>query len=145
MAGSSSPTRASSVSTVASPGSSTCSRRVPAAVASPEPSRTWTCTAGSAYRSAGGHLLKPAVGERDRHRALADRGRHALRRATSHIARCEQARQARLEGERVALERPARGTAALVEQVGAGEDEAGAIVRTPLSSAQAVRGAPRCR
>src|SRR5947209_4996333 len=83
-------------------------------------------------------LLQPAEGERGRHRALADGGRDPLRRSMADVARREETGPARLERERVAVERPAPGPlAAAEEQVGPGEDEAcrvglDALARAPL-------------
>jgi hypothetical protein len=57
----------------------------------------------------GGRVMRRQVlvDERDGHRALADRARHALDRARAHVAGHEHAGHARLEQVRVALERPA--------------------------------------
>ena len=49
--------------------------------------------------------------EGDGHAALADGGGHALHRAEAHVAAGEDARDARLQEVRVALERPAAGCA----------------------------------
>jgi hypothetical protein len=73
------------------------------------------------------------VGQGHGHRALADGPGDALGRAVADVARGEQAGDARLEGERVAVERPVLGALAALEQVGAGEALAGAgiLLATP--------------
>src|ERR1700687_5393556 len=55
-----------------------------------------------------------AMGERDRHRALADGGGEALDRSMRYIARRVDARPAGFQEERIALEWPARGALASV-------------------------------
>src|SRR3954470_25017897 len=71
------------------------------------------------------------------HRALSHRGGHTLRRAVADVPCGEQAYAARLERERVAVERPALGPVAVCKEVLSGEDVAGAVgedvlARTPV-------------
>src|SRR4029078_5852575 len=54
----------------------------------------------------GAETAQILVDQGDRHRAFADRRRDALDRALAHVARDEEARMARLEEERRAIERP---------------------------------------
>ena len=63
--------------------------------------------------------LEELVQELDRDRTVADRRRDPLDRAVAHVARGEDAGQARLEQEGIAVEGPRAGG-----QVGPGEDEA---------------------
>lgn len=65
--------------------------------------------------------------ERYGHRALADRAGHPLGRAAAYVSRGEEPRHARLQRERVAVERPIVGPSAVVQQVRAREDVAGAV------------------
>src|SRR6185503_20794564 len=67
-------------------------------------------------------LGQPPVGECGRHRALADGPCHALRRPVADVACGEEARHARLERERVAVERPVRGPLACAQEVWPRED-----------------------
>src|SRR6266511_943037 len=69
-------------------------------------------------------LVQAMKRERSRHGALADGAGHPLGGAVADVARREEAGPARLERERVSIERPALGACSAVEQVGAGEDEA---------------------
>ncbi len=63
--------------------------------------------------------------ERDRHAALADGGRDALHRAGANVAAREDARDARLQEVRVAVELPAL----FGRQIRAREDEAAVVER----------------
>src|ERR671930_2725047 len=70
--------------------------------------------------SAAGEVLVDLL---DRDRALPDRGGHPLGRTVAHVADGEHPGQARLERHRPALQRPPWRRRAVVEQVGAGDDE----------------------
>src|SRR6266705_5683320 len=75
--------------------------------------------------------------ERGDHRAFSNRGGHALRRAVADVACGEEPYAARLERERIAIERPAVGRVARCEEILAGQDVAGSIgedvlARTPV-------------
>ena len=63
---------------------------------------------GEATAAAALGVLEVLVHEGDRHAALADRGGDALDRAEAHVAAREDARDARLEQVRVAVELPVR-------------------------------------
>ena len=65
--------------------------------------------------------------ERDCHRSLSDRGRDPLHRLVAYVARCEHAREAGLERQRIPLERPAWAVDRL--HVRPGEYEAARIPR----------------
>ena len=78
-------------------------------------------------------LLEAVVGERDGHRALAHGPPDALHGPVAHVARREHARDARLERERVAIERPVvRPRAALSSRSGPVRMKPLPSVRTPL-------------
>jgi hypothetical protein len=85
-------------------------------------------------------LVEPAVREGDGHRTLADGGPHPRRRPVPEVSGGEDAREARLEHEGIAVERPVGRAPAAVEQVGTGEQEAGAV-----GGDAGVRGPPRAR
>src|SRR5882724_9801482 len=75
--------------------------------------------------------------ERGDHRAFSNRDGHALRRALADVARGEEPYAARLERQRIAIERPAVGRVARSEEVLSGQDVAGGIgedvlARTPV-------------
>ena len=74
-------------------------------------------------------FFEPAVGKGDGHRAVPHRAGHALDRAGAHVAGREHAGHARLERERVALQRPGLRQRAADPQVRAGEDEAARVER----------------
>src|SRR6266487_2326060 len=69
-------------------------------------------------------LSEAPKNERGGHRALADRASDPLRGAMAHIARREQPRAARLQRERIALQRPALRQLVLVHEVAPGDDVA---------------------
>ena len=75
--------------------------------------------------SLGIQLLEQAVDELDRDRALSDRGGHALDGSMPHVAHCEDARHARFEPQRGALEWPA----SVVWEIRAREQEAVPVSR----------------
>src|SRR6266545_1322488 len=60
--------------------------------------------------------------ERGDHRAFSDRRGHTLRRAVADVACGEEPDAARLERERIAIERPALGRVAGCEEVLPGQD-----------------------
>src|SRR5947208_2386803 len=71
------------------------------------------------------------------HRALSDRGGDTFRRAVPHVAGGKEPDAARLERERIAIERPAVGRIAGCEQILPGQDVAGGVgedvlARTPI-------------
>ncbi|HYM64056.1 MAG TPA: hypothetical protein VES61_05195 [Gaiellaceae bacterium] len=68
-----------------------------------------------------GEFLEPPMRERHRHRALPHGPGDALGRAAADVAGGEEARDARLEGEWVAFERPSGRAAAAYEEVRARE------------------------
>src|SRR2546423_4221421 len=75
--------------------------------------------------------------ERRDHRAFSDRGGHTFRRAVADVARGEQADAARLERQRITVERPALARTAVGEEILSGQDVAGGIgedvlARTPV-------------
>ena len=99
--------------------------------ARPSPARTGAGATSTSSRSGsrrGSRFAQVLVHEGDGHAALADRCGDTLDRAEAHVAAREDARHARLEQVRVALELPAprrRG-------VGAGEDEAALRIERDL-------------
>ena len=72
-------------------------------------------------------LVEPPVHERDRRRAVTGRAATRLAEPWRTSPAANRPGHARLERERVARERPALGPLARDEQVGAGEDVAGAV------------------
>src|SRR5437588_6905685 len=72
-------------------------------------------------------LGKTAEDERRDHRSLPHRRGDALRRAVPHVPGGEEPDAARLERERIAVERPAVGRNAGREEILAGQDVAGGI------------------
>ena len=63
-------------------------------------------------------LVEAPIGERHRHRALSNRPGDPLRGAMTDVSGREQARHARLECNRIAVERPALRAATGLEQIG---------------------------
>jgi hypothetical protein len=82
------------------------------------------------------------VGEHHGHRPLADGAGDPLGRPVADVARREQPGHARLQGERVAVERPAGGALAVLEQVRAGENVAARVGAHAAVAVQPVRGCP---
>src|SRR5205085_858345 len=82
--------------------------------------RAWSRAAASSDGDT--ELGEAAEDERRDHRAFADRGSDALRRAVSHVARGEEADTARLQRKRVTVQRPAVGSCAVGDEVLSGED-----------------------
>ena len=102
-------------------------------------SSSWSRRRGAAGRAGRLGVLEVLMDEGDRHAALADGGGHALHGAEAHVAAREDARDARLQEVRVAVERPLDRRA----HVGAGEHEA--AVGRARSRAGAMPSARRLR
>src|SRR5207302_6106470 len=80
-------------------------------------------------------LSQPAEDECGDHRPLSHRRGYALRRAVTHVARSEEPDAARLEGKRIAIERPAVGRLVVFQEILSGQDVAGGIGEDVLTRA----------
>src|SRR6266550_5616545 len=72
-------------------------------------------------------LREAGEDERGDHGAFSNRGSHALRRAVADVACSEEPDAARLERERIAIERPAVGRVARCKEILSGQDVADGI------------------
>src|SRR5262245_6879892 len=93
------------------------------------------CARASARSERDAELSKTVEDQRRDHPALPHGGGDALRRAVPHVARREEPDAAGLEGERIAIKRPALLAGAGGEHVPAGEDVAGRVGEHVLAGA----------